>query len=147
MLGMQRLGSPGRNQTGDYNGAQNPQVDMAGAFSSGAATIATRASVLSGIYPQTQMAYPAPQKQVISKTRVAMGILNGHMEHYGSSVFRCPLEDFFIKYVYPIPAEEGGTRFHMIWQDHACMTGCWCDSNRMSGSVRKRTTGRTNVRR
>jgi len=136
MLGMQGLGAPGIHQSGDYMGQQSPYTNMPGGYSTGGNGLASRASVFAGIYPQTQMAYPCPQKQLVAKTRVADAILTGKMEQYGSAVFRCPLEDFFIKYVYPIPADQGGTRFHMIWQDHCCMTGCWCYSNKYVHALR-----------
>jgi molybdopterin guanine dinucleotide-containing S/N-oxide reductase-like protein len=57
-------------------------------------------------------------KQLISKCYIHKAILNPPISHWGKSRFFLPLEDQFIKYTYPIPEEEGGTRIHMMWNDH-----------------------------
>jgi len=119
LLGMQGHGKPGVNQCYGYVGPVTPPKEGArmGFFTMVNVMAADRA-VMSPI-----------TKQIIAKTLVHKAILEGHSEQWGTSLASAPVEDQFIKYIYPIPAEEDGTEFHLIWQDHACQTGCWTDSN------------------
>ena len=45
-------------------------------------------------------------------------------------------EDQFVKYTYPLPKEEGGSEFHMIWSDTPCRTTCWNDGNKTIEALR-----------
>jgi trimethylamine-N-oxide reductase (cytochrome c) len=66
----------------------------------------------------------------------ADAILNGHTEQWGTTAIGAQTEDQFIKYTYPISEEEGGTRVHLVWQDHACHSGCWNDTNSYIHAIR-----------
>jgi trimethylamine-N-oxide reductase (cytochrome c) len=47
-----------------------------------------------------------------------------------------PVEDQFVKYSYPIPAEKGGTEIHMIWSEKPCNSACWNDGFNFIEAVR-----------
>jgi trimethylamine-N-oxide reductase (cytochrome c) len=141
LMGMQGLGAPGRNITGDYQGAHAPNQGM---FAMDAWNLGNGAM---GLGPSNKLggpmmfAYPPPVKQLLPKTRVAEALLNGSCEFYGECGFMLfgmatPPSDQFVKYTYPIPEDEGGTKVHMILQDEACQIGCWCDSNKFIHAVR-----------
>ena len=70
-------------------------------------------------------------KQLISKVFIHKAILEPPISHWGKSRFFLPVEDQFIKYTYPIPKEDGGTRIHMMWTDHPSWIGNWNGGNLM----------------
>lgn len=109
LLGMQGLGKPGVNQTVFWIG---PEVKWR-----------VRVSYLLDGLLCTQMT-----PQFIPKPVFAEAVLDGHMETWGSTHLDAPLADQFVKYTYPIPAEEGGTEIHMMWATNPCLTGCWNNS-------------------
>jgi trimethylamine-N-oxide reductase (cytochrome c) len=127
-LGMQGYGRLGCNMIGNYPPVTSPTSGSytTTAFSDYAAGVANRIARAGG---HAASGYPIATKQHLVKTRVAEAILEGHVELYGTGRFMVPPSDMLMKYVYPIDESEGGSRIHMIWQDHACMGGCWCDSN------------------
>ncbi|NMA13915.1 MAG: molybdopterin-dependent oxidoreductase [Clostridia bacterium] len=141
LMGMQGLGAPGRNWTGDYEGAHSPTTGLMvpGIWSMGGGVTGVGPSAAMGGIAMTE--FPPRVKQHIPKTRVADAILKGQLDFYGTSGFMMfgmgnPPADQFVKYTYPIPAAEGGTEIHMIVQDHACQTGCWCYSNKYIHALR-----------
>jgi trimethylamine-N-oxide reductase (cytochrome c) len=121
LLGMQGLGKPGINQN-SVEGAPSVTARLNfrpagprgrfGKFSGAAAGV-----------------YPIPATQIISRLVLAGGILDGTAYTWGNTARNSPAEDQFIKYTYPVSEEEGGARIRLIWQDHACQTACWNDSN------------------
>jgi anaerobic selenocysteine-containing dehydrogenase len=75
-------------------------------------------------------------KQGIPKTLIQDAILSPPVKYWGTGAILAPVEDQFIEYTYPIPAEEGGTEIHMIWTDSPCRTTCWNDGNRTIEAMR-----------
>ncbi len=75
----------------------------------------------------------ALSKQNLAKTLHQIGILEHDMDNpisfWGSGSQALTTEDQFIKYTYPIPAEEGGSEIHMIWCDNPCHIACWLEGN------------------
>jgi trimethylamine-N-oxide reductase (cytochrome c) len=141
MMGMQGLGAPGRNWTGDYEGAHSPTTGLmvSGIWNMGGGVTGVGPCAQLGGIAMTE--FPPRVSQHVPKTRVSEAILEGHLEFYGTAGFMMfgmgnPPSDQWTKYTYPIPAEDGGTEFHMIIQDHACQTGCWCDSNKYIHALR-----------
>jgi trimethylamine-N-oxide reductase (cytochrome c) len=114
-LGMQGLGRPGVTQaSAPVAPHQEPAINS---------------MAISRMFESGAFAYPPYSNQIVSKVRVPTAILNGHEEHWGTTSIQAPAEDQFVKYTYPIAEEDGGTRVHLIWQDHACHSACWNDSN------------------
>ena len=64
-------------------------------------------------------------KQLIPKTLIEQAIKNPPVHFWGTGGHEVPTTDQFVKYTYPLPAEQGGTEFHMIWTDTPCRTTCW----------------------
>ena len=77
-------------------------------------------------------------KQGIPKTLIQQAILNPPITFWGSGAIAAKTEDQFVKYSYPIPAEEGGTEIRMIWTDTPCRTTCWNDGNKTVEALRSR---------
>jgi len=76
----------------------------------------------------------APQK--IVRTQTAPAILDGTSSSWGNTEIYADVEDQFVKYTYPLPAADGGTRIHMIWSEKPCNTACWNDGFRFIRAVR-----------
>ncbi len=129
-LGMQGLGKPGINQNCTFAG---PKAPATLSLTVGAAGAGSRYSGLGA-----QVSYPMPEKtkQIIARPVFDGAILDGHCETWGNTALSATPEDQFIKYVYPIDESEGGTRVHLIWQDHACHSACWNDSNKYIQAIR-----------
>jgi trimethylamine-N-oxide reductase (cytochrome c) len=68
-------------------------------------------------------------KQIIPKTLVHDAILKGSFTIHGSSLQSTPVQEQFVKYIYPAP---GCSPIHMIWTDSPCLMTCWNDSNRIA---------------
>ncbi len=68
-------------------------------------------------------------KQLIPKTMIQEAVFEGKAVFHGSGGQESLTEDQFVRYDYPIPAEEGGTEFHMIWSDTPCRITCWNHGN------------------
>jgi anaerobic selenocysteine-containing dehydrogenase len=73
--------------------------------------------------------------QVIARTLVHRAIIDGHSEQWGLTGFM-PVDDQFIKYIYPIASDEGGTEIHMAWSEKPCNTACWNHSNKFIDAFR-----------
>jgi molybdopterin guanine dinucleotide-containing S/N-oxide reductase-like protein len=111
-MAMQGIGMPGRHEVWPTDGVPLPSVS-----------------------PDCSSAAPFRRlpwmKQLISKVYIHKAILEPPISHWGKSRFFLPVEDQFIKYTYPIPREEGGTRIHMLWNDHPSWIGNWNHGNLM----------------
>ena len=111
-MAMQGIGMPGRHEVWPTDGIPTPVVT-----------------------PDCSSAAPFRRlpwmKQLISKVFIHKAILEPPISHWGKSRFFLPVEDQFIKYNYPIPEEEGGTRIHMMWNDHPSWIGNWNHGNLM----------------
>jgi len=118
LLGMQGLGKPGVHQI--HCNTPNPprQVVRMG-------TVAQGMRLMLSLTPQ-----------VLPKTLLPEAILNPPLAFWGSTLLAAPVEDQFVKYVYPIPEKDGGTELHMIWQDNPCHTACWTYGNKFIDAVR-----------
>jgi trimethylamine-N-oxide reductase (cytochrome c) len=112
LLAMQGIGKPGRHQSWPYAGIPTPLITPN----------------LSNATPFKRLPW---MKQLISKVFIHKAILNPPISHWGKSRFSLPLEDQFIQYHYPIPKEEGGTEFHMMWTDHPSWIANWNHGNLM----------------
>lgn len=67
-----------------------------------------------------------PTEQAIPRTMIHHAIMDGKTEHWGSpQIIMAPTEEQFEKFIYPIPAEEGGSEVHMMWSEKPCNQGCW----------------------
>ena len=110
LLGMQGLGKPGVHQYHRFDGLP---ANAARTFY-GTLTKPWRGHLL----------WEHP-KQLIPKTLIQEAIMNPPVSFWGSSGIMAPVEDQFIKYTYPIPAEQGGSEIHMVWTDTPCRLTCW----------------------
>jgi len=63
--------------------------------------------------------------QQIPRTMTHHAILNPPITFWGTTAIQAPVEDQFVKYTYPIPADKGGTEVHLLWSEKPCNTGCW----------------------
>jgi anaerobic selenocysteine-containing dehydrogenase len=126
LLAMQGLGKPGVTQITGIGGTRSPRKMPLGGPGMGRQGDAGRP-------------FPVSSRQQFTKTRWQEAICEGHTEYMGSTVMSAPPEDQFVKYTYPIPEEEGGTRVRLIWQDHACHGACWNDGNMYFKTVRDST--------
>jgi anaerobic selenocysteine-containing dehydrogenase len=72
--------------------------------------------------------------QLLPKTRIHDAILDASMDNplkfYSTGSPMMPIEDQFVQYQYPIPADQGGSELHFIWSDTPCWTTCWNGGNR-----------------
>jgi anaerobic selenocysteine-containing dehydrogenase len=101
------MGLPGAYSAGGVTGAPMPGFGLGGITMGGAP-----ASMMMGV----------AQKQFITKPMYSQCILDSPQSWYCTD--HCPREGQFVKYTYPIPTEDGGTRFHMIWMDSVCNSVC-----------------------
>jgi len=70
------------------------------------------------------------QDQNLPRTLVHKALLGDYtvdhpMEWYASASFSATIADQFVKYRYPIAAEEGGVECHLLWCSNPCRTACW----------------------
>jgi trimethylamine-N-oxide reductase (cytochrome c) len=129
-LGMQGLGKPGCNQSCELTGPTRPA--FAFSLSAGAAGLSGRFPGLGGL-----VAYPIPEKikQILPKPVFNSAILDGRAETWGCTSIGADVTDQFVKYTYPTE-DAYGAKIHLIWQDHACQSGCWNDSNMYIHAIR-----------
>ncbi|MBP1706378.1 MAG: molybdopterin oxidoreductase [Chloroflexi bacterium] len=119
LLGMQGLGKPGVHQyTKIMGGDHAPMPDTPRPVKS------VGSEFQKAIWPGFLQLF-SKSRQLIPKTLVHQAILNPPLTFWGSTGQFIKTEDQFKKYTYPIPAEEGGSEFHMIWMDNPCRTTCW----------------------
>jgi molybdopterin guanine dinucleotide-containing S/N-oxide reductase-like protein len=130
LLGMQGLGKPGVNQFQIGFNPGMPRADVAGTASAGRNIIGTK-DQNEKIMPLMLAKFTANcfTKQAIPKTYIQDAILNPPITYYGTGGLAEPPQNQFVKYIYPIPKEEGGTEIHMVWTDTPCRTTCWNDGN------------------
>jgi len=127
VLGMQGLGRLGVNET---NLPGRPDREPISTMAGG---LMVRFGPWSG---SAAAAYPVPQKQIISRVKLSGAILEGTSEQWGLTARNAPPEDQFIKYTYPAPPDEGGTRIHFLWEEAPCQIGCWNDANKYIHALR-----------
>jgi molybdopterin guanine dinucleotide-containing S/N-oxide reductase-like protein len=75
-------------------------------------------------------------KQLIPKTLIEQAINNPPVNFWGTGGHEMPTTDQFVKYTYPIPAEQGGTEIHMVWTDSPCRVTCWNCGNDIIDTMR-----------
>ena len=115
-LGMQGLGGPGVHQI--HNGSKH----------------AMQAPTLNSARGARAMEPITPQ--ILPRTLVHHAILNGTVTHWGTTARAAAVENQFVKYTYPIPEEEGGSKVHMLWSEKPCNTVCWNCGNMFVDAVR-----------
>ena len=65
-----------------------------------------------------------PPLQSIPRCLIHDAILNDSIEWWGLYSFSGPIEQQWVKHVFP---RQGYSRLHMIWTDSPCMVTCWND--------------------
>ncbi len=75
-------------------------------------------------------------KQLIPKTLVNKAISDPPITFTGTGAIDAKVGDQFVKYVYPIPQQDGGTEIHMLWCDNPCRTTCWNCGNETIEALR-----------
>ena len=136
LLGMQGLGKPGVHQSQiaylgmprNIIGAGRQYMDM---FNNLAASPA--GDRLLKPHKGTPTAWG---KQLIPKTLIEEAIHRPPVDFWGTGGHEEPTEDQYKKYTYPIPKEEGGTEFHMMWTDTPCRVTCWNCGNDVVEAMR-----------
>lgn len=130
MLGMHGLGRPGVHQHQfTYSGMPRSEGLKATYFWN--PTLSERLSI------PVRSTILAWTKQIIPKTLIHKAIQSDVPIHFmGNGGIESPVEDQFVKYTYPIPAEDGGSEIHMIWTDTPCRTTCWNCGNETELALR-----------
>ncbi len=137
LLGMQGLGKPGVNQMCWVEGSRIGEAVARARW--GRSNIVGMQTPASLIRPDVHAAYRGyipfmmKQESMIPKTILHDVIDTGTYDIYGSSDQMDPVEDQFIRFVYPLP---GKNEFHMMWSDTPCFTTCWNDGNAFHHSLR-----------
>ena len=122
LLGMQGLGKPGVWQWQiTYAGMPRAEGIKSNRFFNPAMPPRIRIP--------TRTSSDAWGKQFIPKTMVQEAIFNGKLVFHGSGGQESLTDDQFIRYDYPLPKEEGGSKIHMIWSDTPCRITCWNHGN------------------
>ena len=136
LLGMQGLGKPGVHQAQiAYQGM--PRNIMAGGRGHLGMFQDLAKSPAGDRLLKPHKTTPTPWgKQLIPKTLIEQAIKNPPVNFWGTGGHEVPTTDQFIKYTYPLPAEEGGTEFHMMWTDTPCRTTCWNCGNDIVETMR-----------
>jgi molybdopterin guanine dinucleotide-containing S/N-oxide reductase-like protein len=131
LLGMQGLGKPGVNQFQIGFNPGMPRAYMPGKPDAGRIVVGLK-DANEKIMPLMLFKFTANcfTKQAIPKTYLQDAILNPPITFWGTGGLSERPQNQFVKYQYPIPAEEGGTEIHMIWTDTPCRTTCWNDGMR-----------------
>lgn len=135
LLGMQGLGKPGVHQAQiAYVGM--PRNTIGGTGHMGMFENLSKHPLGPRLLKPHQTTPTAWGKQLLPKTLIEEAIRNGKVEFWGNGSHEVPVSDQFKKYTYPIPKEEGGTEFHMIWTDTPCRTTCWNCGNDVAEATR-----------
>jgi trimethylamine-N-oxide reductase (cytochrome c) len=68
---------------------------------------------------------------------VAHAIQEGSIKWWGTpQIVYIPTEDQFKEYNYPRPADEGGTKCHLLWSEKPCNMGCWNSGFKFQDAMR-----------
>jgi molybdopterin guanine dinucleotide-containing S/N-oxide reductase-like protein len=130
LLGMQGLGKPGVHQYYKMGGDTRWMIDTPRPV-----IPQDIMSMMGTVWPGIGQMFVS-SKQAIPKTLVHQAILDPPVSSWGSTILFGELEDQFKRYDYPIPKEEGGTEFHMIWMDNPCRSTCWNNAFRTGEAFR-----------
>jgi anaerobic selenocysteine-containing dehydrogenase len=136
LLGMQGLGKPGVHQaqiayTGMPKNVMAGGKDHMGTFENLVGTPAGER-----ILKPHRGTPTAWGKQMVPKTLIEEAIKKGTVDFWGTGGHEEPTSDQYKKYTYPIPKEQGGTEFHMMWTDTPCRQTCWNCGNDIAETVR-----------
>ncbi len=137
LLGMQGLGKPGVHQAQiSYQGM--PRNVLSGGKRGHMGMFENLARSPSGdrLLKAHKTTPTAWGRQIIPKTLIEKAITNPPVHFWGTGGHEGPTSDQFIKYTYPIPREEGGTEFRMIWTDTPCRITCWNCGNDIIDAMR-----------
>ncbi len=135
LLGMQGLGKPGVHQAQiAYVGM--PRNVIGGTGHMGMFQNLSKHPLGKRLLTPHQTTPTAWGKQLIPKTLIEKGIREGKVEFWGTGAHEIPVPDQYKKYTYPIPKEQGGTEFHMIWTDTPCRQTCWNCGNDVAEAAR-----------
>ena len=135
LLGMQGLGKPGVHQSQiAYVGL--PRNVIGGTGHMGMFTKLLQDPAGKRLLKPHQTTPTAWGKQLIPKTLIERAIKSPPVDFWGTGAHEIPVADQFKKYTYPIPKEQGGTEFHMIWTDSPCRTTCWNCGNDIEEAIR-----------
>jgi len=117
-LAMQGWGRPGVHSTHCRGAVYPPHINIPSARTAGRA-------INSRTVPQ-----------LIPRTLTPNSILNGTSFTWGSTSIGAPVTDQYIKYTYPIPEDQGGTRIHFLWSEKTCNTSCWNEGFKFIDAIR-----------
>lgn len=123
LLGMQGLGKPGVQQA------------FMNASLVGKETIARSTSAPFTALNQCRQFHPNAQS--VPRTLVAEALLSGSVKWWGSPcIVYVETSEQFEEVNYPAPAEDGGSKIHMLWSEKPCNMGCWDGGFRYQDAVR-----------
>lgn len=112
LLGMQGLGKPGIQQA------------FMNASLIGKETIARSTSAPFTSTTQSRMFYPSAQS--LPRTMIARALQDGRVKWWGSPcIVYVETAEQFQEFNYPAPADQGGTKVHLLWSEKPCNMGCW----------------------
>lgn len=112
LLGMQGLGKPGIQQA------------FMNASLIGKETIARSTSAPFTSTTQSRMFYPSAQS--LPRTMIARALQDGQVKWWGSPcIVYVETAEQFQEFNYPAPADQGGTKVHLLWSEKPCNMGCW----------------------
>ena len=135
LLGMQGLGKPGVHQSQiAYVGL--PRNVIGGTGHMGMFAKLSKDPAGQRLLKPHQTTPTAWGKQLIPKTLIEKAIKNPPVDFWGTGAHEIPVPDQFKKYTYPLPREQGGTEFHMVWTDSPCRTTCWNCGNAVEEAIK-----------
>jgi trimethylamine-N-oxide reductase (cytochrome c) len=142
LLAMQGLGKPGANQFHMSLHGGVGWITLPTGFKIPLGPVTPPSSEVTPIYPVVNRGkgnlyaalMPYPEwvarwaKNFIPKTLLPDAILNPPISFYGTTSLYAPVDDQFIKYVYPSP---GYPEARMLWFTTPCWMTCWNNGYRM----------------
>lgn len=73
---------------------------------------------------QCRMFYPTVQS--LPRTEIANAINNGKVKWWGSPcIVYVETAEQFQEFNYPAPADQGGSKIHLLWSEKPCNMNCW----------------------
>lgn len=112
LLAMQGLGKPGVQQL-HLNASSMAKENIARSTSAPFSSI-----------NQCRMFYPNAQS--IPRTMIASALQTGKATWWGSPcIVYVDTAEQFQEFNYPAPAEQGGTKVHLLWSEKPCNMNCW----------------------